>query len=159
MNWRYFLQNMAKDGRQALTNLRKTNWTKAILSGLKNAHNGLAQTRPYFYGRLGLATVILGRIGYVYGTRFEREIKVTKSFHQLKEDLHGHTEYEYFVADKRHDLYRVTASWWYFQWYPRELWASLHENEKYRVVCYGFRSRKLKIYPNLVGVKKLRINQ
>ena len=55
------------------------------LYAIKSSYRVLSKTRGYRGLRLGLIFGITSRLAYVYGTSFQKEITVTKSFHRLQE--------------------------------------------------------------------------
>ena len=123
---------------------------KGLMSIGKSGFRWFRGTRFYTYGKWGLVAFGVGKISYIYGTQFKKEITISKSFHRYTR--HGHNEY--MLADQEHNLYRVTESLIFWQWFPTELWSSLKEGEKHEVIGYGIRIRKFGIYPNIVQVIK-----
>ena len=116
---------------------------------IRDGFNYTSSTRPYRYAKWGLIMTVVGRLGYVYGTRFEKDITVSKSFHRLKERK-GNPINQYLISDEHHLLYEVTSSFWYLQWFPTELWSSFNDHKRYHVQGYGIRIRRLGIHPKIV---------
>lgn len=114
----------------------------------------IARTKVVRWGRNALILGTIGKICYVYGTYFEREIEVSRTFNQLKE-TNGQVRNQYFIADSQKRLYQVVPSLWYWQWWPDELWADVKEGEKYNLQCYGWRIHKLRLHPRIVHATRI----
>ena len=110
------------------------------------------RTRLFRWTRAGLVLGVIGKGCYVYGTQFEKEIEITKSFNQLRETSSG-VHNTYFVADQNKKLYQVVPSLWYWQWWPDELWAFMKEGQTYKVQCYGWRIQKFRLHPRIVSAE------
>lgn len=129
--------------------IRQTTW-----NSLKSGHQWLSKTRPYRYGRIGLLAAVIGRLGYVYGTKFEKPITVTRSLNRIAEK-NGTPQNEYLIADEKHNLYQIKSSFWYWQWFPTELWTHFQKDNQYLVKGYGFRIKALHWYPVIVRAHPL----
>lgn len=105
----------------------------------------------FLFGGLG-TSLISAKLGYVYGTGFEKEIKVKRTFNRIKS---GSTENEYMISDYHHNLYKVESSFWYWQWYPTELWTSFQPNQKYKIYGYGIRIKAFGIHPIIVRSEEI----
>jgi len=114
----------------------------------------IAKTKVVRWGRNGLILGTIGKVMYVYGTYFEREIEVSRTFNQLKE-TNGQVRNQYFIADNQKRLYQVVPSLWYWQWWPDELWADVKEGDRYHLQCYGWRIHKLRLHPRVVHATKI----
>lgn len=130
-------------------NLNHQKIKQKSLEGLRVGHQWLATTRPYYYGRIGLAIALIGRLGYVYGTKFEKQITVTRSLNRIAEK-NGIPKNEYLISDEKHNLYQIRSSFWYWQWFPTELWTEFHQGDTYLVTGYGIRIKSLGIHPVIV---------
>lgn len=162
MDYWYKLKNQANLSWQQASQISQSVWQAANLQNLKQVSFGavresyhwVARTRIYRVGRWGILAAAVSRLGYVYGTGYEKDILVAKSFNRLREKRNG-VENEYLIADENHRLYQVVSSFWYWQWFPDELWSSLKEGQRYHVKGYGVRIRRLGIHPRLVKAKKI----
>jgi len=118
---------------------------------IKYGGNWFRTTRLYRYTKLGIIFGTLGKISYVYGTNFRKDITISKSFHRYT----SRGSNDYLLADENHDLYKVSESLWFWQWWPTEMWSGMNEGETYEIVGYGIRNRKFGIYPNIVASTKV----
>jgi len=109
----------------------------------------LTKTRSGKAISMGLGTVFVGRVGYVYGTRFERDIELVKSFNRLGENESDGVN-EYMISDEKSRIYTVRNSTWYGQWWSTELWTSLIPGKMYHITGYGIRIAAFGIYPRVI---------
>lgn len=124
--------------------------TKRIAGLFRFTFNFVRTTKLYRYTKYTLITGTIAKSTYIYTTTFNKEIVVSKSFHRYTNRGNN----DYLIADENHNLFRVSESLWFWQWFPTELWSSIKENQKYHITGYGVRIRKLGIYPNIVRVNK-----
>lgn len=122
--------------------------SKRIAGMFKFMFNSIRNTKLYRMAKYSLIMGSMAKGGYIYSTNFTKEITVSKSFHRYTNRGNN----DYLIADEHHNLYRVSESLWFWQWWPTELWSSMKEGQKYHIVGYGIRIRKLGIYPNIVRV-------
>ena len=112
----------------------------------------LNKTKYGRYLKIIACTAIVGRTSYVYGTYFESDMMIRKTFHRIGENESDGVN-AYMISDDRSRIYGVRNSTWYGQWWSTELWTSLLENNMYHVYGYGIRIAMLGIYPNIVHAK------
>lgn len=134
---------------------RIINFKNRSLSLIKGTFSLFRKTKAYRFSRNLAILGTIGNAAYVYGTRFEKDITVSRTFNQLKE-TNGQVKNQYFVADDQRKLYQVKSSLWYLQWWPDELWADIKEGEQYHVMGWGWRIHKFRLHPRIVSA--IRIN-
>ncbi len=87
-----------------------------------------------------------GHICYVYGTKQEKDIIVSKKY---KFDRNGSTEF--MIVDSQDNHYNVNNSLWYWKWNSIEDWSSIEANTKINSKYYGLRVPILGLFPNIVS--------
>ena len=112
----------------------------------------LNKTKYGRYLKIAGALAVVGRTSYVYGTYFEEDMIIRKTFHRIGENESDGVN-AYMISDDKSRIYGVRNSTWYGQWWSTELWTSLLENKQYHVSGYGIRIAMLGIYPNIVHAK------
>ena len=102
-------------------------------------------------GLLGLTGL---SAGYSYGTKFEKEITIDEKFERIRGNKES-VKQIFSVADTENNVYKVSHSLWYWQWYSTETWNSLKKGENYRITGYGIRSGPLSLYPNIINAQHI----
>lgn len=126
---------------------------KGLLLGTKYGiyvgYNFLTKTKPGKAILIGIGTWFSGRALYVYGTKFEKDIVIVKTFNRIGENESDGIN-EYMITDEDSKIYIVRNSSWYGQWWSTELWSSLVLNRRYHITGYGIRIAAFGIYPTII---------
>jgi len=101
-----------------------------------------------FLGLMGLSA------SYSYGTKFERKITIDDKFERVSGNKDSVRQI-LSVSDTDNNIYKVTKSLWYWQWYSTETWNRLKRGETYNVKGYGIRFGPLSIYPNIISAEHI----
>jgi hypothetical protein len=105
-----------------------------------------------YLGLLGVS--ISGSAMYAYGTKFNKTITIDDKFERVSGDQNGVSQI-FTVSDRDNNVYRVSRSLWYWQWYSTELWNKMKKGETYNVTGYGIRLGFLSMYPNIISIQHI----
>lgn len=105
---------------------------------------------------VGIAIISLTilKASYAYKTKFNKKITIDKKFERVVGNKHGTTQV-YCVSTTDGEIYQLSKSIWYWQFYSAEMWTSLKKGHTYEITGYGWRQGFLSLYPNIVKIKEI----
>lgn len=107
------------------------------------------------WGGLALIAMLIGGpMWYTYGTDFERDIVITRTWTNVTGGGDAGVKQVYMIADAEGNSYKVADSMFYWQFRSTDLWNGLEEEERYRIRAYGWRVGFLSMYPNVIEIKE-----